>query len=86
VTIDTPVNALYTSGMAAKQQDPSMEKVRALFKESELSLHELGVRMGFGEKIARQSAFQFLKTADQLSTIPPSWAPYVDSSFLAKMV
>jgi len=33
-----------------------------------------------------QSQAEFLKTADQLSTIPPSWAPYVDSSFLAKMV
>ena len=33
-----------------------------------------------------QSQAEFLKSADQLSTIPPSWAPYVDSSFLAKMV
>jgi taurine transport system substrate-binding protein len=33
-----------------------------------------------------QSQAEFLKSADQLSTIPPSWAPYVDSTFLAKMV
>jgi taurine transport system substrate-binding protein len=33
-----------------------------------------------------QSQAEFLKAADQLTTIPPSWAPYVDSSFLAKMV
>jgi len=33
-----------------------------------------------------QSQAEFLKSADQLTTIPPSWAPYVDSTFLAKMV
>ena len=33
-----------------------------------------------------QSQAEFLKSADQLSTIPPSWTPYVDSTFLAKMV
>ena len=33
-----------------------------------------------------QSQGEFLKSADQLTTIPPSWAPYVDSTFLAKMV
>jgi taurine transport system substrate-binding protein len=33
-----------------------------------------------------QSQAEFLKSAEQLSTIPPSWAPYVDSTFLAKMV
>jgi taurine transport system substrate-binding protein len=33
-----------------------------------------------------QSQAEFLKSADQLSAIPPSWAPYVDSTFLAKMV
>jgi taurine transport system substrate-binding protein len=29
---------------------------------------------------------EFLKEADQVKTIPPSFAPFVDSSFLAKMV
>jgi taurine transport system substrate-binding protein len=33
-----------------------------------------------------QSQAEFLKAADQLSTIPPSWVPFVDSTFLAKMV
>jgi taurine transport system substrate-binding protein len=33
-----------------------------------------------------QSQAEFLKSAEQMTTIPPSWAPYVDSSFLAKMV
>ena len=33
-----------------------------------------------------QSQAEFLKSAEQMSTIPPSWAPYVDSTFLAKMV
>jgi len=33
-----------------------------------------------------QSQAEFLKAADQLQVIPPSWAPFVDSSFLAKMV
>jgi taurine transport system substrate-binding protein len=32
------------------------------------------------------SQAQFLKEADQVKTIPPSFAPFVDSSFLAKMV
>jgi taurine transport system substrate-binding protein len=33
-----------------------------------------------------QSQAEFLKSANQLSNIPPSWTPYVDSTFLAKMV
>src|SRR5215831_434451 len=33
-----------------------------------------------------QSQAEFLKSADQLNAIPPSWAPFVDSTFLAKMV
>lgn len=33
-----------------------------------------------------QSQAEFLKSANQLSNIPPSWSPYVDSAFLAKMV
>ena len=33
-----------------------------------------------------QSQAEFLKSADQLSTIPSSWTPYVDSTFIAKMV
>ena len=33
-----------------------------------------------------QSQAEFLKAAEQMTTIPPSWVPYVDSTFLAKMV
>ncbi|HXX82913.1 MAG TPA: ABC transporter substrate-binding protein [Casimicrobiaceae bacterium] len=33
-----------------------------------------------------QAQAEFLKAADQLTTIPPSWTPFVDSTFLAKMV
>jgi taurine transport system substrate-binding protein len=33
-----------------------------------------------------QAQAEFLKAADQLTTIPPSFAPYVDSTFLAKMI
>jgi taurine transport system substrate-binding protein len=33
-----------------------------------------------------QAQAEFLKAAEQLSTIPPSWSPYVESSFLAKMI
>ena len=33
-----------------------------------------------------QAPAEFLKAADQVSKIPPSWVPYVDSSFLIKMI
>ena len=33
-----------------------------------------------------QSQAEFLKAAEQMTAIPPSFAPFVDSSFLAKMV
>jgi len=33
-----------------------------------------------------QSQAEFLKAAEQMTTIPPSFAPFVDSTFLAKMV
>jgi hypothetical protein len=47
-----------------KTEDPSMAKVRSLFDKSGLTLHDLGVKMGAAPEIARQSAFQFLKTKD----------------------
>ena len=34
------------------------------FKKSGLSLHELGIKMGYPEESARKSVWQFLKTAD----------------------
>jgi len=33
-----------------------------------------------------QAQADFLKAAEQMNTVPPTFAPYVDSSFLAKMV
>ena len=33
-----------------------------------------------------QAQAEFLKSAEQMTTIPPSFAPFVDSSFLAKMI
>jgi hypothetical protein len=50
--------------MADKHEDPAMRRVRTLFEKSALSLHDLGVKMGYAEGIARQSAFQFMKTGD----------------------
>jgi len=35
-----------------------------MFEKSGLTLHDLGVKMGYDEDIARQSAFQFMKTGD----------------------
>jgi taurine transport system substrate-binding protein len=33
-----------------------------------------------------QAQAEFLKAADQLPSIPPSFAPFVDSTFLARML
>jgi hypothetical protein len=50
--------------MAESTKDPAMEKVATLFMESGLSLHNLGLKMGYAPELARQSAFQFLKASD----------------------
>jgi transcriptional regulator with XRE-family HTH domain len=50
--------------MAKSKDDPAMKKVRALFKESGLTLHDLGVKMGYAPENARQAAFQFMKSND----------------------
>ena len=47
-----------------RQEDPVMAKVRALFEESGLSLHELGIKMGCPPETARQAVWQFLRTSD----------------------
>jgi hypothetical protein len=44
--------------------DLAMKKVRVLFKKSGLSLHDLGLKMGYAPESARQCAFQFMKTND----------------------
>jgi hypothetical protein len=49
----------------AKQVDDSaMGRVRAEFQKSALSLHDLGVRMGYPEDSARKSAWQFIQKTD----------------------
>ena len=35
-----------------------------MFEKSGLRLHDLGVKMGYDEDIARQSTFEFMKTGD----------------------
>ena len=44
--------------------DSSMARIQDMFKRSGLTLHELGVKMGYAEDTARKSVWQFLKTAD----------------------
>jgi transcriptional regulator with XRE-family HTH domain len=50
--------------MTDTHEDPSMVMVRAMFEESGLSLHDLGVKMGYDRQTARQSAWQFMKTGN----------------------
>jgi transcriptional regulator with XRE-family HTH domain len=51
--------------MADKHEsDTAMIRVRALFEKSGLTLHDLGVKMGYPEGTARMSAWQFMKTSD----------------------
>jgi hypothetical protein len=45
-------------------RDPSMDIVRARFAASGLTLHDLGVKMGYPEETARKSVWQFMKTSD----------------------
>jgi transcriptional regulator with XRE-family HTH domain len=50
--------------MAKSKDDPAMKKVRTLFKESGLTLHDLGLKMGYDPESARQSAHQFMQSND----------------------
>lgn len=51
--------------MPEKQEiNSEMEKVRDRFEQSGLSLHELGLKMGYPERTARKSAWQFMRTKD----------------------
>lgn len=51
--------------MGDARPDAAMENVRARFFESGLSLHDLGVKMGYPPESARKSAWQFIeKTSD----------------------
>lgn len=57
--------------MKSADHDPSMDSVRSRFEASGMTLHDLGVRMGYPEETARKSAWQFIsKTSDpRLSTL-----------------
>jgi hypothetical protein len=50
--------------MVDDQASQVMSKVRAQFEASGLSLHELGIRMGYPEESARKSAWQFIQKTD----------------------
>jgi transcriptional regulator with XRE-family HTH domain len=45
-------------------EDQTMANVRAHFEASGLSLHDLGMKMGYPEKTARMSAWQFMSKTD----------------------
>ena len=51
-------------GKARADADPAMVRVQALAKESGLTLHELGLKMGYRAESARKSVWQFLRTGD----------------------
>jgi transcriptional regulator with XRE-family HTH domain len=46
--------------MEKDSPDPLMVRVRAIFEESQLTLDELGRRMGYAGLTSRASAWQFL--------------------------
>jgi len=41
-----------------------MANVHAFFEKSKLTLHDLGLKMGYPPGSARKSAWQFMKTGD----------------------
>ena len=46
------------------KEDPSMVRVRAWIEASGLSLHEIGIKMGYTEDVARKAVWQFLQSKD----------------------
>jgi transcriptional regulator with XRE-family HTH domain len=44
--------------------EPIMRRIAAQFEASGLSMHDLGVKMGYPEDSARKSVSQFFKTTD----------------------
>jgi len=50
--------------MGEKNKDPVMRRIREAFKESGLSLDELGQKMGSEGETARKAAWQFLNKVD----------------------
>jgi transcriptional regulator with XRE-family HTH domain len=45
-------------------EDPVMHRVRAWLESAGISQHELGVRMGYSEDVARKAVWQFLRSKD----------------------
>ena len=50
--------------MGDSKHDAAMVNIRVRFKESGLSLHDLGVKMGYPPESARKSAWQFIEKTD----------------------
>jgi|HubBroStandDraft_4_1064222.scaffolds.fasta_scaffold158736_2 hypothetical protein len=50
--------------MAENAESDTVDRGRDLHKEFGLTLHDLGLKMGFAVDIAFQSAFQFMKSSN----------------------
>jgi transcriptional regulator with XRE-family HTH domain len=48
----------------SESEDPVMGRVRDWIKTSGLTQHELGIRMGYSEDVARKAVWQFLRSKD----------------------
>jgi transcriptional regulator with XRE-family HTH domain len=47
-----------------RTEDPSMRKVLRAFEASEMSMQQVGEKMGYSPASARQAVSQFLKSGD----------------------
>jgi transcriptional regulator with XRE-family HTH domain len=52
--------------------------MQALFKQSGMTMADLGIRMGYDAETARQSVFQFLKSADPRASMLRRFAKAMD--------
>ena len=57
-----------------------MAKVRDLFKDSGLSLHDVGLKMGCPPETARQAVWQFMRTSDPHISLLRRFASAMDVS------
>ena len=72
--------------MAKQTKKLVMDRVRTLYEQSELSLDELGKRMGYQGETARKGAWQFLnKTVDPRLSMLDRFAEAVNVT-LAELV
>lgn len=46
------------------REDPVMARVRAWLESSGLSQHDLGIKMGYSDDVARKAVWQFLRSKD----------------------